>query len=189
MGSVSISPFLFVIVAKGLKGLVNKAIENGDYVGCNVNGKCFIDILQFADNTLLVGEGSSKHLWAIKSVLRDFELVSGLGINFYKSKLIGININPNFLEVATSFLSLRSPLLLKFKKRLSSWKGQMLSFGGRITLLKLLLGSLAIFTLSFYKAPMKIIRKITKIQRNFFGADWRIEEGYIGCVGRMLVFR
>lgn len=43
----------------------------------------------------------------------------------------------------------------------------MLSFDGRITLLKSVLGSLAIFTLSFYKAPKKIIKEITKIQSNF----------------------
>ncbi|XP_058741725.1 uncharacterized protein LOC131614114 [Vicia villosa] len=69
-----ISPFLFVIVAEGLKCLINKAVDNGDYVGCHLNGKCFVDVLQFADGTLLIGDGSWKHLWAIKAVLKGFEL-------------------------------------------------------------------------------------------------------------------
>ncbi|XP_058725639.1 uncharacterized mitochondrial protein AtMg01250-like [Vicia villosa] len=100
-----ISPFLFVIMVEGLKALVNKAILNGDFAGCNLNDRCFIDIIQFSDNTLLAGDGSWNHLWAIKSVLKGFEMVSRLGINYHKSKIIGIDINPHFLDVATSFLS------------------------------------------------------------------------------------
>lgn len=45
-----------------------------------------------------------------QSVLRGFELVSGLGINFNKSKLVRITINSHFLEVAISFLSCRTEL-------------------------------------------------------------------------------
>ncbi|XP_058725808.1 uncharacterized mitochondrial protein AtMg01250-like [Vicia villosa] len=100
-----ISPFIFVIVVEGLNLLIKKAVENGDFAGCNVNSRCVVDILQFADDTLLTGDGSWKHLWAIKAVLRGFELVSGLSINFQKSKLIGLNINPQFLNMATSFVS------------------------------------------------------------------------------------
>ncbi|XP_058740901.1 uncharacterized protein LOC131613230 [Vicia villosa] len=169
-----ISPFLFDIVAEGLKGLVYKPMENGDNDGFNVNGKCFFGILHFMDDTLLVREGNWKHLWAIKLVLRGFELVSGLGTNFHKSKLIGININPNFMEAATMFLSFRmedkeitflgipigsnprrisswSSLLLKMKKRLSSWNGRMVNFGRWITLLKTMLSSiLVIITLTLF---------------------------------------
>lgn len=77
-----LSPFLFVLVAEVLRGLVGNAVSNGDFAGFDINGNCFIDILQFMDNPLLVGDGSWKHLWAIKAVLRGFEMVSGLGINF-----------------------------------------------------------------------------------------------------------
>lgn len=47
-------------------------------------------------------------------------------------------------------------------KRLSTWKGWWLSFGRRITLLKSVLGSFAIFTLSFYKDLRKVIRENSK---------------------------
>ncbi|XP_058746501.1 secreted RxLR effector protein 78-like [Vicia villosa] len=33
-----LSPFLFVLVAEGLKILVDKAVQNGDFVGCDVKG-------------------------------------------------------------------------------------------------------------------------------------------------------
>lgn len=91
-----LSPFLFVIVVECLSLLVKKAVESGDFMGCDVKGKCFVDVLQFADDTLLMGDGIWNYLRAIKVVLRAFELVSGLRINFNKSKLIGVNINPHF---------------------------------------------------------------------------------------------
>lgn len=170
-----ISPFLFIIEAEGLKGLVDKAVLNGDYAGFSSNGKCFVDVHQFADDMLMVGDGSWNHLWAMKSVLRGFKLISGLGINFHKSKLMSINISSNFMEVATSFLACKReenefvflgipigcnpitistwrPLVNKIQKRLNSWKGRYLSIRGILTLLKLVLRSLAIFTLSFLQS-------------------------------------
>ncbi|XP_058757341.1 uncharacterized protein LOC131630579 [Vicia villosa] len=135
-----LSPFLFVIVAEGLKAMVNKAVENGDFVGFSVKGKCFIDVLQFADDTLLVGDGSWKNLWAIKAVLKGG--------------------NPKRI-------AFWNPLVDNVRKRLSTWKGRWLSFGGRMTLLKSVLGSLPIFTLSFYLAPKKVVREINRIQSHF----------------------
>ncbi|XP_058766568.1 uncharacterized protein LOC131640177 [Vicia villosa] len=87
-----LSPFLFVLVVEGLAGLVRKSLENGDYKGFEINGSCVVDILQFAVDTLILGEDSRRHVWALKAVLRAFELVSGLGINHHKSKLIGFNM-------------------------------------------------------------------------------------------------
>ncbi|XP_058764508.1 uncharacterized protein LOC131637959 [Vicia villosa] len=100
-----LSPFLFVLVAEGLTGLVRKSIEVGEFDFFSINRSCAVDILQFADDTLLVGKGNWKHVWAIKAALKAFELVSGLCINYHKSKLIGININSGFLEAASIVLS------------------------------------------------------------------------------------
>lgn len=44
-------------------------------------------------------------MWAFKAVLRGFEVVSGLRVNFIKSRLIGINISDHFIRVAANFLS------------------------------------------------------------------------------------
>lgn len=102
-----ICPFLSVIVAEGLKGLINKAVENGVYAGFYFNRNCFIDVLQFADDTILIEDGNWNHVWAIKSVPRGFELISGPSVNFHKSKLIDININYNFMDRVMTFLASR----------------------------------------------------------------------------------
>lgn len=74
--------FLFAIVTETLAGLVGKAIEIDEFSGFNVKGMCSVEILQFAADTLLVEEGTWKHVWSLKSILRGFKIVSGLGVNF-----------------------------------------------------------------------------------------------------------
>src|SRR4051812_11583659 len=73
-----LSPFLFVLVMEGLTGLIRKSIEVGEFQSFNNKGACKVDILQFADDTLIVGNGNWKHVWALRAVLRAFEAVSGL---------------------------------------------------------------------------------------------------------------
>ncbi|XP_058779060.1 uncharacterized protein LOC131653017 [Vicia villosa] len=195
-----LSPFLFVLVTEALTRLVRKSIEIGDFEAFDIKRRCEVDILQFADDTLLVGTGTWKHVKALKIVLRSFELVSGLGINFHKSKLIGINVSSLFLDAAAYYLSCRvednnflflgipigsnprkeatwAPLMEKLKKKLSGWKARFLNLGGRLTLLKSILSPLFIFTMSFYKMPARVVKAITAIQSNFLwggGGDKRI---------------
>lgn len=42
--------------------------------------------------------------WAIKAVLRGFELALGLGVKFHNSNLIVINVDPSFLVLEEDIL-------------------------------------------------------------------------------------
>lgn len=53
-------------------------------------------------------------------------------------------------------------------KNLSSWKAKTLSIGGRLTLVKAVLGNLPIFYLSLFKAPIKIIKRLESLRCQFF---------------------
>jgi len=53
--------------------------------------------------------------------------------------------------------------------RLSSWTHKFLSFGGRLVLLKCVLCSLPVYSLSFFKAPAGIISSIDSIFIFFWG--------------------
>jgi hypothetical protein len=99
-----LSPFLFLIIAEGLTCLMSKAVEIGRFHGYTVNNNISFHTLQFADDTIIVGEGTWDNLWTIKTVLRSFELVSGLKVNFFKSKLYGVNLEDNFLQASSAFL-------------------------------------------------------------------------------------
>ncbi|GJW88402.1 RNA-directed DNA polymerase, eukaryota, reverse transcriptase zinc-binding domain protein [Tanacetum coccineum] len=52
--------------------------------------------------------------------------------------------------------------------RLSKWKVKTLSIGGRLTLLKSVLGAIPIYHMSIFKAPMKVLQNMEAIRARFF---------------------
>ncbi|GJZ54243.1 hypothetical protein Tco_0609128 [Tanacetum coccineum] len=56
----------------------------------------------------------------------------------------------------------------KVKSRLSNWKLKSLSIGGRLTLLKSVLGSIPIFHMSIFKVPLTVLRSLESIRCQFF---------------------
>jgi len=107
------TPFLFLIVAQGLAGLVNEAIRKNLLSGIKVGGKKVdVNLLQFDDNTLFVCESKVQNIICIKAILRCFELSSGLRVNYHKSKIGAIGGNP-------SRCSFWKHVLLKVRKKLS----------------------------------------------------------------------
>ncbi|GKV28743.1 hypothetical protein SLEP1_g37755 [Rubroshorea leprosula] len=186
-----LSPFLFLIVAEGLNGLVSSAVEKQLYKGVTV-GKEGVSVshLQFADDTIFFGEASDDNIGAIKSIMRTFELVSGLKINFGKSQLMGIGVEDNWRNKMACRLCCKEgefpfkylgipiggnhkrvamwkPMVDSFRKKLSTWKGRYLSLGGRITLINSVLSSLPVFLMSIYLIPKGILYSIDKIRRSF----------------------
>jgi hypothetical protein len=131
-----------------------------------------------------------ENIWTLKAVLRGFELASGLKVNFWKSCLIGVNVSNDFMDMAATFLNCRrsnipfkylglpvgasprrmstwEPLLVSIRKKLNSWSHKHVSFGGRLVLINSVLNSIPIFYLSFLKMPEQVVKKITRIQREF----------------------
>ena len=117
-----------------------------------------VNILQYADDTIFVGEVDWQNVHAIKALLRGFELASGLKINFAKSQfgIIGGGVNwglvaANILNCSQmnypfhylgipiganpSSLMVCEPLITKFKAKLSKWAQKDISMGGRSHLL------------------------------------------------------
>ncbi|XP_058733104.1 uncharacterized protein LOC131604696 [Vicia villosa] len=146
-----LSPFLFTLVAEGLAILVQKDAHSGRFKGYKLKENLEVRILQFADDTMLVGNGCWGNLRSIKTIIKGYELVSELKVNFCKSKVYNINLEEYFLERDSQFLCCCSDTLpLKFlgisvginprrcnswtsfvislKKRLSSWKARGIRF-------------------------------------------------------------
>lgn len=53
-----LSPFWLVLAADRLTGIVMKALSVREFLGFLVGEKCEVDILEFADDTLLMGISS-----------------------------------------------------------------------------------------------------------------------------------
>lgn len=94
-----LSPFLFLVAAEGLNLLTKRAIKEGlikpTLVGRN---KVEVSLIQYADNTVFVGEGSKENAVAIKWLLRNFKLLSGLKVNFEKNRVFGFNMGEGVLH-------------------------------------------------------------------------------------------
>jgi len=194
-----LSPFLFLLVAKGLNIMMKSAVENNLYTSYGVGSSHTVvaSHLQFADDTLLLGAKSWANVRALRAVLNLFADMSGLKVNFHKSLLVGINIGDSWLTEAVSILNCKvgkilflylglsiggDPWRLAFwehvvssiKSRLAGWQSRFLSFGGRLVLLKSVLTSLPVYALSFFKALSGIISLIESIFFFKFGEGVRI---------------
>jgi hypothetical protein len=142
--------------------------------------------LQFADDTLIIGEKSCRNVRTMLAVLLLVEEVSGLKVNFHKSMLTGVNVPDSWLSEAALVLNCRrgtipfvylglpiggDPRKLSFWKPfvdrivscLSSWNNKFLSFGGRLVLLMSVLSSIPVYFLSLFKASACIISSIKSI--------------------------
>ena len=201
------APLLFLVVAEGLAGLVRQASKQNMLTGVKVGWKEIeCSMLQFADDTLFMCEDSFSNVFTIKTILRCFELVSGMKINFHKSKLEGLNVDKFTLETYAKTLNCNTmrmpfkyfglevrgnprkvhfwePVVNKVRARLSTWKGRCLSMAGRICLLKSVFTSIPIFYLSFFKAPVSVCNRIMSIQRSFLWA-WGRDNRSIPWVSR-----
>jgi hypothetical protein len=101
-----LAPFLFLLVAEVFGGAMRRAEDLGMYKGFQIsNGGPSISHLQYADDTLCIGEDSVENLWSLKAILKGFEYASGLKVNFWKSSLIGINVGNSYMESTCTFLN------------------------------------------------------------------------------------
>jgi hypothetical protein len=55
-----------------------------------------------------------------------------------------------------------------FQKKLSRWKGKLLSYDGRLVLINSVLSSLAMYMMSFFEVPKGILKKLDFYRSNFF---------------------
>jgi len=87
-------PFLFLVVAEGLTGLVREARRACLFKGVEVGSlRVQVDLLQFANDTLFFCEPSYHNMLVVKAILKSFELVSRLRINFHKSEVRSVSIS------------------------------------------------------------------------------------------------
>jgi len=102
-----LSPFLFLLAAEGFNVLMESLKVNNLFTGYMVGSTdmTVVSHLQFADDTLILGEKSWANIWAMRDVLVLFESLSGLKMNFSKSHLVGVNVANSWLYEAAMVLN------------------------------------------------------------------------------------
>jgi hypothetical protein len=120
-----------------------------------------------------------------------FEKLSGLKINFHKSELSCFGETRDrsgeyvqlfgYKEGEFPFRYLGIPMSPKrlsnkdwrvveerFQKKLSSWKGKLLSSGERLVLINSVLSSLPMFMMSIFRIPKGVLEKLDYYRLRFF---------------------
>ncbi|GJU95392.1 RNA-directed DNA polymerase, eukaryota [Tanacetum coccineum] len=190
-----LSPFLFLLVMESLHLSVQRVVDAGLFRGITICPSLQLSHLFYADDAVFMGQWSESNINVIVKVLDCFYQASGLRINMNKSKLMGLSVdNDKVVQAAAKIgcASLKTPfwylgtkvgglmsrikswdeIVSKFGSRLSKWKMKTLSIGGRMTLIKSVLGSLPIYHMSIYKVPKKVINRLESIRCHFFnGTD------------------
>ena len=110
------TPFLFLIVAKGLAGIVRHALCKNVFEGVRVGlDGVEVSLLQFGDDTLFFTKPRYQNIMVIKSIIRCFELISGLRVNFNKSQIRAINVEVGTLHHYSTILNFsRMQILFKY---------------------------------------------------------------------------
>jgi hypothetical protein len=143
--------------------------------------------LKYADDTVLFLEHNYRAACHLKWLLVCFEKLSGMKISYHKSDLTSINLNEeesrNYSRIfccklgTFPFKYLRVPLLHydKLKRediqKIAGWKGRLLSYGARLTLLRACLANIPIYLMSVIKFPKWVIEMINSQMSNFFWND------------------
>jgi hypothetical protein len=132
----------------------------------------------------------------LRVVLRAFEKLSGLKTNFHKSELFCFGDTKKRVakyvrlfgckegEFPFRYLGIpMSPSRLlnrdwraveeRFQKKLSSWKGKLLSSRERLVLTNSVLSSLPMFMMSFFRIPKGVLEKLDYYRSRFF---WQCDE-------------
>ena len=102
-------------------------------------------------------------------------MVCGVGVEFEDINFFAEIMNCKSHKLPLKYLGLplgASPRLKKtwkpvmdnFKMKLASWKRKLLSFGGRVTLIKSVLSSLTMYYLSLFRIPEGVAKQLERIQ-------------------------
>jgi hypothetical protein len=189
-----LSPILFNIVVDMLAILINRAKLEGQISGVIPH---ILDeglsILQYVDDTILFIDHNFDQARNMKLLLTAFEQMSGLKINFHKNEIFCFGNAKDqelqygqlfgckkgsypfrYLEIPMHYGKLNNSdwkmIEEQIEKKLSIWKGKYLSVGGRLVLINLVLTSLPMFMLSFFKVPKGVLEKIEYYRSCFY---WR----------------
>nr|GFB66027.1 RNA-directed DNA polymerase, eukaryota, reverse transcriptase zinc-binding domain protein [Tanacetum cinerariifolium] len=76
---------------------------------------------------------------------------------------LGVNVGGHMSRIASW-----NGVINKVLNWLSKWKMKVLSAGGRLTLLKSVLGAVTLYYMSLFIAPMQVIKKLESIRCHFF---------------------
>ncbi|XP_074303812.1 uncharacterized protein LOC141638307 [Silene latifolia] len=156
-----LSPYLFILCAEVLSGLVRKAMEDGAIRGVRIAaGAPMVTHLLFADDSILFVRAKEREVQKVKNILTCYEKASGQLVNYNKTTVsfsrgtrdekrdqIADWLGVRVVEEQDKYLGLptivgHSKQIIarvirdKLSRKLQGWRGMLLSKAGREILIK-----------------------------------------------------
>ncbi|KAK2636708.1 hypothetical protein Ddye_031500 [Dipteronia dyeriana] len=188
-----LSPYLFILCAKGFSALLKNSEDRGLIHGCRiVRGAPIISHLFFADDSFLFFRDNLRESQCIKDCISLYEKASGQQINFQKSSIsfssnssrLIINQICSLLDVQQTenhgkYLGLPSLIgrnksqIFSFIKeklwsRLQGWKKCFLSRAGKEILVKTVAQALPTFAMRVFLLPLELCAELERIMNSFW---------------------
>ncbi|GJZ24056.1 RNA-directed DNA polymerase, eukaryota [Tanacetum coccineum] len=189
-----LSPYLFILVMESLHLSVTRVVNEGVFKGIRLHESLSLSHLFYADDALFIGEWSDGNCVVIISFSNVFILLR-FRINISKSQIMGVGVHQSSVEAMADSIGCSTmpnkfrylgvmvgehmsrhkswdEVVVKLKTRLSKWKAKTLSIGGRLTLLKSVLGASPLYMMSIFKVPKGVLKIMESIRSKFFkGAE------------------
>ena len=188
-----LSPYLFLLCAKSLTSLLDKAEREGQLHGVSICRRApSISHFLFADNSLLFCQATQGEVQTISEVLHLYAVLFGQCINLEKSSIYfssnvkaerrqGIKdlLGVKEVERFESYLSLptlvgrsKYQTFLYIKdgvwKKIQGWKGKLLSRAGKEILIKAVAQSIPTYIMGVFQLPMKLCEELNAICAQFW---------------------
>lgn len=190
-----ISPYLFILMAKVLGRSLKKAKEQGQLAILKPSRESMsYTHHQFVNDTILMGQANEKEANKFKEILSQYEDISMQKINLLKTNLFVLNsseVKKRKLARIIGCKSSKLPLVYlgmpffegrikanywetlinKIQTKLAGWKSKILSYVGRLNLIKHTLLSILVYSTLVFKIPASIANKIDSREFLWSGED------------------
>jgi hypothetical protein len=198
-----LSPLLFNAAVDALAEILEKAKIAGHISG--VVGHLIpgggVTHLQYADDTMIMVEGSALDIVNLKFLLLCFEEMSGLRINFDKSKVVILgyapedqqriadNLNCRLSSFPITYLGMPirdtrilikdlDPLVGRVRAKAEPWRGRFTSKGSKTVLIDSCLSSLSMYMMGLYLLSEGVHGTFDKELPCFFWQDTNGRQKY-----------
>ncbi|GAU50480.1 hypothetical protein TSUD_409650 [Trifolium subterraneum] len=186
-----LSPLLFCLAEEVLSRGIAKLVSDGsmDLIKGSRNSLVPSHCL-YADDIMVFCRGKLSCIQALKSLFIRYANCSGQIINAAKSTIYSGGITPSRLNIIVNNIGFNVgsfpfnylgvpifkgkpkatffyPIADKIKNKLSAWKASLLSIAGRVQLVKSVIQSMTIYSISIYSWPSSILKSIEAWIRNF----------------------
>ena len=201
-----LSPYLFILCSEVLSGLCLNAQSQGTLPGIRVAlGSPRVNHLLFADDTMFFCRSDQKSCQELMLILRKYEEASGQKINTEKSAItFSRKISEEARTLTKQILNIQKEgglgkylglpelfgrkkkdlfnlIIDRIRQRALSWSSKFLSCAGKATLLQSVLASMPTYTMSCFKLPGSLCKRIQSALTRFWwdGAEEKHKMAWI----------